>query len=395
MTRSIPRLAVVDNARALLSLLGIPFHTILFFCLSLQHSLLDTQPTLLQLTYQIPKIASQTLSAMFFIHSFWMPCFFLLAGFIARLLCQVKGLKGFVYNRLMKIAVPFLFCWLWKVPFYFMLACIVQVFFHNTVGLQQQLANHDDLWKGLKDLKDLWFLYDLLWLDALTILMVWLTAYSIRIKNQCYLLDRMTQDFFSHAWCPWLLAVFFTVLLFSQPNLGYRPLDVRLLPSFNLVFFYGIWYGIGWRLQKHQVQIAKWFSHSFVKVGLAIALYTLYMISYFHGYAQLTSWLYGSQLFLYQLSACFMVLTLLAVAWRYLQAKNPALTYLSNAAYWNYLTQVPIILVLIGLFRPNGHHFYTQSLLLMLSAFALSLGSYQLFVRHTWLNHFVGQKLRT
>lgn len=394
MTRSTQRLAVLDNVRALLSLLGIPFHTVLFFCFSLHNTPLTTQPTLLQLTHQLPSIAAQTLHVMFFIHGFWMPFFFLLAGFVARLLYQANGLKGFIHNRFMKIAVPFLFFWLWKVLIYFTLLLVWRAFFHNTAVLQQQLIQHENIWKGLNNLQDLWFLYDLLWLDTLTILMVWLTANSTWIKRLGNWVDRMTLCFFWQAWRYWLLAILFTVLLFTQPNLGYRPLDVCLSPSLNLVVFYGIWYAIGWWLQQHQAQITKWFSHSFVKVFLAIGLYTLYMISYFHGYAQLTSWLYGGQLFLYQLSVCLMVLTLLAMAWRYLQTENTILTYLSNASYWNYLTQVPIILVFIGLFRPNGHHFYTQSLLLILSTFALSIGSYQLFVRHTWLNHFVGQKPR-
>lgn len=388
------RIAVLDNARALLTLLGIPFHCILFFCLSLQPALQTSQPSLLLLTHALSTAASFALCAMFFIQSFWMPCFFVLAGFVARLLCQAQGLNRFVRNRCMRIAIPFLLCWLWKVPLYFILAGIIQVFFRHNLELQQQLVPANVIWQGLRNLKELWFLYYLLWFEALTIAIVWASHHFKSVKKLRDSTHRISLHLFSNPYFYWLLAAFFSLLLFNQPHLGYRPLDACWLPSISSLAFYGLWYGIGWWLQAHQAHIHRWFKVRWLTGFFALVLYAIYSVSYFYVQDPQAHWFYSAQLFVCLLSVCYMVFGLLAMAWRYLQAANTVLSYLSQASYWIYLVQVPIISLLIGTFQPSGGHFYLKSLILMLAALALSLGSYQLLVRHTWLNRFVGQKSR-
>jgi glucans biosynthesis protein C len=67
-------------------------------------------------TNQIPD------TIIFIIHLFNMPMFFLMAGFFALFLFNKLGMKGFIYNRWRKIALPFLIAWFVLIPiviFYF------------------------------------------------------------------------------------------------------------------------------------------------------------------------------------------------------------------------------------------------------------------------------------
>ena len=50
------------------------------------------------------------------IHVFRMELFFLVAGFFSLMLCQSKGVKFYVTNRLKRILIPFFVCVIFLLP---------------------------------------------------------------------------------------------------------------------------------------------------------------------------------------------------------------------------------------------------------------------------------------
>ena len=108
------RIHYLDNLRALAMLLGVFLHSALAYAQPAQSVWLATDPK-----------ASVTVDAsIWFIHLFRMSLFFLLSGYFAKLVIERKGLKHFLWNRCLRIVVPFVLFY----PFLLAAMTIVIVF---------------------------------------------------------------------------------------------------------------------------------------------------------------------------------------------------------------------------------------------------------------------------
>ena len=141
MSNFLNRLHALDNLRAILALLGIPFHATLFLFLTSQNYAAGLHFDLYQLLKAAPVSYSITFLIIFFSHIFRMPAFFLLAGFFAHLLYQKMELKKFFVNRFFRIGLPFLVVMLWLVPSYLNSILIGAAKLHI-----QQNINFSDAW---------------------------------------------------------------------------------------------------------------------------------------------------------------------------------------------------------------------------------------------------------
>lgn len=381
------RLAALDNLRAFLALFGIPFHTV--FLLGWYYHFL--QP--LDLALLVQDVSTQMrhfLLSVFYIHVFRMPAFFLLAGFFAHLIYQRRGKKKFILNRLHKIAVPFLFCVLWVLPLYFLFFVLVHFFpaiFPNFV-INMVTALYDTsggYWGIINDLRSTWFLYDLLWFYGFTLLM-------IQFKTQFRFFEKFLFSLAINRWRYVLIALFCSVILCQQPNLGFTAIAENLAPSFGLLAHYALWYCLGWCLWNHQDKFDLIFKHSFLKLGLSVLLYVFFVFCYLHYTKNAGFFLRNVNLFVYQLSSSLAVFAFMGICWNYFKNHHKIFHYLSNASYWVYLVQVPIIILLISWTYESKANFFIVSLKITVISLALSLLSYQFLVRHTWLSRFFGGK---
>ena len=393
------RLIAFDYLRVLLILLVIIFHSVVFVTLSNHVSSFgQTIDQTMDFSQWIAHLAISTnnlLQGVFYSYLFIMPAFFLLAGFFARLTLNKLGTKKFIVNRAMKIAVPFLFLWLWKAPLYFLL--IAWVYFFATgfgaillLSVQSLLQQAGGNWSYLNDLSYTWFLYDLLWLYAISVGLMCLVERWQWLRQSMLLLDRWLLKVFVSPLCHVLIAGVCTLLLARHFAAGVLPFDGRLNSPLALGLFYALWYGVGWWLAAHQSQFSNFFNYNGVKLSLSMVLYGIYMQYFFSPSAVGFSYYIG--LFINQLSTVFVVFSLIGLTWRYGTKPRYGLRYVSAASYWLYLSHIPLIFLCLTWLPQQAAHYYVDCVVVSVTTLALGLLSYQWLVRHTWLNRFVGEK---
>ncbi len=145
------RLHDLDALRACAMLLGVLLHAV--FC---------TIPFRYFRHHVLPG-ASNSWALPYFhlvqlVHGFRMPVFFLLSGFFCALLWQRRGLRGLLKNRILRIALPLLIC----IPTVRSMEYIL-----NLLDWGYDATSAEWAAAMVRDLSNLWFLWQLLLLSAL------------------------------------------------------------------------------------------------------------------------------------------------------------------------------------------------------------------------------------
>src|SRR5262245_10375649 len=99
---AVPRLHALDGLRAAMMLLGLVLHSSTSYLVT---SLGPTWP------YKDPHPSGLFDPLVFIIHLFRMPTFFVVAGFLAALLMQREGVRGFLVHRARRLALPLVVAW--------------------------------------------------------------------------------------------------------------------------------------------------------------------------------------------------------------------------------------------------------------------------------------------
>ena len=92
------RVHYLDNLRALAMLLGLYLHGALAYAEPSRSIWLASNPN--------GSIAID--ASIWWIHLFRMSVFYLLSGYFAKLVIERKGLKKFIHNRAIRVALPFI-----------------------------------------------------------------------------------------------------------------------------------------------------------------------------------------------------------------------------------------------------------------------------------------------
>ena len=121
----------LDALRAFAMILGVVLHAGMFYVEGIGSSLGY------EMTGEVPPTSAGIGVLFFFIHTWRMPFFFLLAGFFTRLMIQKRGTRKLLNNRFVRIFIPL----------------IIGMFIYNFLG-------YDQLTSG--NMHHLWFLRDLL-----------------------------------------------------------------------------------------------------------------------------------------------------------------------------------------------------------------------------------------
>lgn len=395
------RLHALDNLRAILALLGIPFHVAFLLFLSYNPASFDHYSFQLnQLIISAPSQYSFVFFSAFFIHIFRMPTFFLLAGFFAHLLYEKAGTQHFLKNRLMRIGLPLLFFMLWLIPSYLntVLLLAAKQKIHtdfSTVFIQviKQHYHDGDLFRYFNNTREFWFLYDLLWFYLFTLALIFIkstllcnSASKQKFNQNLQKIILSNKIFF---WFPILCSL----LLFGSKS-WYANLDTSLIPTFPLLLFYSFWYFLGWWLWLHKQDFIWFGQQAWLKLIIALALYPGYLISYFYFINKENLLAQYFTIVLYCLIMTMSIFAVLGLTWRYLNRAQFILKYISEAAYWIYLVQMPILLVLMPMLALTKQNFYSQFLVATLGCMLICVITYHIFVRYTWLGKILGNDIR-
>ncbi len=358
------RIHYLDNLRALAMFAGVLFHASLAYS-PLMH------------TYWLTADRGQWVGvdiAVWFIHLFRMPLFFVIAGFFAALQVAQRGVGGLLRNRAARVLLPLVVFW----P-------LVTV----SIGwlTEQAVASVEHVSPVLEYIRDtqlpalppslthLWFLYYLLWFY----LLVWIVTTA----------EWKVDAGRVRAW-PALALVAIAPLLqipalvsVSAPT----PAPESFLPQLWALVFYGLFFAFGYGLYAHPHWLTRL---SPLAPGLVIASLAAYL-----GFL----WVLGTRssdpllhLVSAALQACvsvWMTLACLQAGSAWLNVRVGWLRYLSDASYWTYLVHLPVLFAVQYPLLDWDLAWPIKWAITMAVTLAVCLGSYHLAVRKSFLGRML------
>ena len=350
----------LDALRAFAMLMGIVLHASMFYVPGIGE----------ELGYELTGIimipTSELLGLVFFfIHTWRMPVFFLLAGFFARLMVQRRGTTGLLKNRLIRILVPL----------------AAGVFIYN-------LVFH---FGTLRELHHLWFLYDLTCMYLLLVCMKYAT------KMWPTILTKIDWVFGSTAKLWWLMAILLPVTTIGRPvfvnwinpNLGVPG------PFFILGFTYVL---IGWFMHRN-TQIISGLARTW-KTYLILGIITFGFLIFIFNFMESASkniseeetgilWL--TALAISPVSTFLIIMGFIGGAQTMFQNHSRLISYFVDASYWIYLAHLVVVFALGGAIIKNTYLDPISAVLInIVATTAICIATYHIFVRYTplgWILH--------
>jgi peptidoglycan/LPS O-acetylase OafA/YrhL len=309
-----------------------------------------------------------------FVHVFRLPLFFAMSGFFLALLLSKRGLRQTARNRTLRIALPLVAGLLVLVPLMVMASKKAGIILTGGEHLSQ--AN-----PLVPQLSFLWFLWYLLILDGVAMALYVLAPGALR-RAGAAIGAGLARPFPGIV----LLAVPTVLTLWPQPTWTAAADTMSFVPSPSILAYYALFFGLGATLCAHRQLLADAARNAWRWLALAVAttvpaalLFTLHNSP---GYGSRPG-VHGAALLLYALATWTSLLALVGLATRYLHRSNPRLRYLADASYWIYLSHMPLMVPILALVATTSLWLPLQFTIVTVSALALSLLTYVLFVRYT------------
>lgn len=365
------RIHYLDNLRALAMLLGVYLHAALAYA--------EPSRSVWIATNRQGNVAID--ASIWWIHLFRMSLFFLLSGYFAKLMIQRKGLKPFLSNRGIRIALPFFVFW----PLLVVAMTIVFVFALSYVkepqGFLQVIVAASKNPEATKSstpftTMHLWFLYYLLMFSLIT---------AVGSRWMLLRFDWLFQR-------KWLLPLLPLALV---PGVMGGGLPVAapesFVPSWWPFAYYGLFYWAGWQLFGREMLLDRlqpwcWLlvlasALLFVPHYCLLPVLDIALIQQDTETRTLTPNLLESVLASY-LSALLTLLALL-VGQRFLACSSAWLKFCADSSYWVYLIHLPIIVFLQTLLIPMELPVLGKLAMVTLVTWFFCLATYVVFVRYT------------
>jgi glucans biosynthesis protein C len=365
------RIHYLDNLRALAMLLGLYLHGALAYAEPSRSVWIATNPQ--------GSVAVD--ASIWWIHLFRMGLFFLLSGYFAKLMIQRKGLKLFLWNRAIRIVLPFVLFW----PLLMVAMTIVFIFAfvyvkepQGLLGLIVAASKDPEAAKSSTPYTTmhLWFLYYLLMFSLIGAV----GSRWTRLKFD-WLFQRN-----------WLLALAPLALV---PGVLGGGLPIAAPESFIPMWwpfaYYGLFYWAGWQLFGREVLLDRLQPWLWL---LILASFLLFVPHYYllpvldvelikkAAESQTsTPTLFESVLASYL--SVLLTLSALLVGQRFLARSNAWLKFCADSSYWVYLIHLPIVLFLQTLLIPIALPVLVKLVLVIVVTWLFCLATYVVFVRYT------------
>ena len=324
-------------------------------------------------------------------HMFRMLLFFLVAGLFARMACERLGTLGFMSDRARRIAIPLASLW------FPMLMAIIAVIAWNAWlvnnGSMPPAPPTPPLSPRNFPLTHLWFLYVLLlcYIAALALrATLGRSAFVQRASDACV---RVLASPIG----PLLLALPLGAALAAHAKwyawFGVPTPDQSLYPSLAACVAFGSAFGFGWLLHRQQARLQHWAAHWPLHLSIAISATVGCVL-----HAGLAPKLVAATqdmatigyAIAYALAGWSWTFAIVGLGLRFLSGHSPVRRYLADASYWIYIAHLPLVMALQVAMSRVDWPWAIEFALVLGTAFALLLLSYDLLVRNSfigaWLN---------
>jgi hypothetical protein len=201
------------------------------------------------------------------IHMFRMQLFFLLAGFFACLLVRKRGVTQFAWNRVLRIAIPFLLFWAFLRPLMMWQFSAAKIrsgdLQTDETAWQTMLASYDNFSAETFLTMHLWFVWYLMVIYVLV----------LAARGLILLLDRsgsfrngISSRFgvlATSVWAPLVLTLFAAPLMFLMDDLSGIEMDPwSLYPKWPGLLSYLVYFVVGWlmyrNLDRFSAMLVRW-----------------------------------------------------------------------------------------------------------------------------------------
>lgn len=379
---STDRLDYLDALRAFALLLGIFFHAALSF-----------SPA--YIGWAVMDISTSPLVSVFMLisHSFRMELFFLIAGFFSHMTFHKKGGIPFMRSRLTRIAIPFLVAWFILRPLivsgWVMGAQSLAGDVEILNGLKLGFLSLSDLPHGILSGTHLWFLYYLLLTTTALLVFRALIAKSKSIQLTITSnIDKFTVWLTHSRFALLTLAIPTAICLNFMNHWGMDTPDQSLVPHVPVFLIYFAFFGLGWILHRQEGAIDTLSKPTIARTSICVTsiagavILSDYQSDLSHPYAHFIKAAFS-------LCYAFMMWTLVILSIgtfkRILDRSNRIVRYIADASYWLYLVHLPIVVWLQIAFAEIEIHWTLKLSAIFGLTFAISLLTYDLFVRSTFI----------
>ncbi|WP_152051143.1 acyltransferase family protein [Tautonia marina] len=335
--------------------------------------------------YQDPSTSPVCDILVFFIHTFRMPIFFVLAGFFAALVRDRRGLGDLLRNRVRRILIPFVIGWIILNPL------LVYGFrFARKAGgfelppeVRAQFGPTGPYVNG--STMHLWFLYFLIiFYTFVAILDMLGRRLGDGPRNRA---DATVRRIVSSPWRALILAVPTTLLLLTM-RAGTFETSSRFLPAPKALIGYFLFFGFGWLLYAQRDLLPRFGNRAWLHVSLGLLICPVNLIA-------VTS-LMGSlperdpvALIATASSGALMVWLFFfgftGLVLRYFDHPMPRLRYLTDASYWLYLAHLPLMIWLPGVLAPLSLPALVKMAIVLAVSVPILIVSYHYLVRPTFI----------
>jgi peptidoglycan/LPS O-acetylase OafA/YrhL len=332
----------------------------------------------------------------FAIHLFRMTTFFLIAGLVAHMMLGRRGTWGFVRDRLGRIAGPL--AGLWWIIFPAFIAVIVwKAALDNGGAIPTDGPPPPPLTLETFPLLHLWFLWVLLILYAGFLLLRAPFAVLDRGGALGRLIDRIGGGLVG-PWTPALMAAPLALALWRTPDwipfFGIPTPDKGFVPNPAALTAFATAFGFGVLLDRRRDLLGRierlWPVFTVVALGAGAAALVL-AGGPVPPLAPLTDpELKPAAAAVYALAVFASTLAATALSLRFLSGYSAVRRYLADASYWVYIVHLPLVMVGQVLVLDAPWPWFAKLGAVVGGALAISLLSYELLVRHSfmgrWLN---------
>ncbi|HTH50007.1 MAG TPA: acyltransferase family protein [Candidatus Limnocylindria bacterium] len=376
------RLDYLDATRAFALVLGIVFHACLSF-------------TPFFVGWAVQDVSTSPLVSLFMTvsHSFRMATFFLLAGFLSHLTFHRKAAGEFVRSRLLRIGVPFVVGWFILHPLvvsgWIMGSASLRGPVDILAGLRGGFQSLSNLPQGLFVGSHLWFLYYLALVTALT-----LTGRAlVRITGPWGALIMRRADA-AVGWlakspvAPVLLALPTAAALWFMRFWGMDTPDQSLVPQLPPLLIYGSFFLLGWMLHRQGEmisQITRLTLPRWIMAGLGLT--AVLLLGDLQGDPGHPHYLaaHVAHAVGYALSMWSLAFLTIGVFRKLFARPNAFVRYVADSSYWMYLFHLPVVVWLQVAVAELPLNWSLKLAFISLVTIGLSLVTYDLFVRSTWV----------
>jgi glucan biosynthesis protein C len=368
------RMHALDNLRAMLMWLGIVLHV------AINHL---TGPMLLP--FRDPQTSPVADLLVMFIHTFRMPAFFMLAGFLAAMMVASRGHGAMLRNRVRRIALPFAVFW---PPVFVAMILLVLVWAHlmklGSFGIDVNVAPKKMPGHALVNTMHMWFVYYLFIFCALA---AFACAIGRRIPALAGAITRPFSAMARHWWCLPLLAVPMAIAGSAYPAGMIAP-GGSFVPNLRELVHSGMFFTFGWVIYRHRdVLLARFAAHCW---RYALIGWIPYLASgaLFYFYMKDKTAIPHFELaiaYVYGLAGWIWSIALLGIFTRYLSTQNRVLRYLSDSSYWVFIVHMLGTVGFGALLFPLSIPAELKIIANIAATTVACLVTYEYLVRRTWI----------